>query len=113
MLNSGPINWCLKRQSIVALSSTKAKYIVLTLGAKKATWLQLLLIELRLLEPDYQHAQIKISNKNIYMQAINNNLDGIKPERASSTASLKGENKRSIALSHNPVFYARTKNINI
>lgn len=47
------------------------------------------------------------------MQAIKNDLDNIKPEEASSTASLKGENKRSIALSHNPVFYARTKNIDI
>ena len=43
MLNEGPVSWCSKRQSTVALSSTEAEYITLTLAAKEATWLRLLL----------------------------------------------------------------------
>ena len=49
MLNGGLVSWCSKRQSMVALLSTKAKYIALTLATKEATWLRLLLTELGLL----------------------------------------------------------------
>lgn len=113
MLNGRPVSWYSKRQSTVVFSSTEAEYIALTLAAKEATWLQLLLTKLGLLEPDQQHAQIKISNKNTYVQAINNNLDGIEPGGASSTILLKGNNQGSIALLHNPIFHARTKHIDI
>lgn len=54
----------------VALSFTEAKYITLTLAAKEATWLRLLLTELGLLHPEQQHAEIKISNPNISGMAI-------------------------------------------
>ena len=37
MLNRGPVSWCSKRQPTIALSSTKAEYIALTLAAKEAT----------------------------------------------------------------------------
>lgn len=50
MLNGGPVSWCSKRQATVALSSTEAEYIALTLAAKEATWLRLLLTELGLLQ---------------------------------------------------------------
>lgn len=113
MLNGGPVSWCSKRQVTVALSSTEAEYIALTQAAKEATWLRLLLTELGLLEPDQQHAQIKISNNNTCIQAINDDLDGINPRGASSTVSLKGDNQGSISLAHNPVFHARTKHIDI
>lgn len=49
MLNRGLISWCFKKQAIVALLSTKVKYIAFILTAKKATWLRLLLTELGLL----------------------------------------------------------------
>lgn len=39
MLNGGPVSWCSKRQATVALPSTEAEYIALTLSAKEATWL--------------------------------------------------------------------------
>lgn len=52
ILNGGPVSWCSKSQPTVALSSTEAKYIALTLTAKEATWLRLLLTELGLLQPD-------------------------------------------------------------
>ena len=70
MLNGGPVSWCSKRQPTVALSSTEAEYIALTLAAKEATWLRLLLTELGLLQPDQQHALIKVSGRNTCAQAI-------------------------------------------
>lgn len=48
MLNSGPVSWCFKRQATVALSSTEAKYIALTLAAKEIIWLKLHLTKLEL-----------------------------------------------------------------
>lgn len=75
MLNGGQMSWCSKRQSTVALSSTEAEYIALTLAAKEATWLWLLLTELGLLQPDSQHALIKLSEHNTCAQAINQDLD--------------------------------------
>lgn len=64
MLNGGLVSWCSKKQSTIALSSTEAKYIVLLLANKKATWLRLLLTELELLQLDDQHAEIKIFKSN-------------------------------------------------
>lgn len=49
MLNKKFVNWCLKKQLIVALLSIEAKYIALNLVAKKIMWLCLLLIKLGLL----------------------------------------------------------------
>ena len=70
MLNGGPVSRCSKRQPTVALSSTEAEYIALTLAAKEATWLRLLLTELGLLQPNQQHALIKVSKRNTCTQAI-------------------------------------------
>lgn len=116
----------------MALSSTEAEYIALTLAAKEATWLRLLLTELGLLQPGEQHALIKISEQNTCAQAIYQDLEDngcggeegpttepakcitIPTEPATSiTIPLKGDNQGSIALAHNPVFHARTKHIDI
>lgn len=120
-LNRGPVSWCSKRQATVALSSTEAKYIALSLTAKEATWLRLLLIELRLLLPNQQHAEIRISNSNTSGKAIkadqNIALKGkeeeVDPCSDEGSIPLKGDNQGSIALAHNPVFHARTKHIDI
>lgn len=45
MLNGGPVSCRSKRRSTVYLSSMKTEYIALTLAAKDATWLRLILIE--------------------------------------------------------------------
>lgn len=115
MLNEGPVSWRLKRQSTVALSSTEAEYIALTLAAKEATCLQLLLTELGLLQPDDQHALIKISEHNTCAQAIHQDLDNTRGGGGESriTILLKCDNQGSIALANNPVFHSRTKHIDI
>lgn len=117
MLNGGPVSWCSKRQSTKALSSTEAKYIALTLAAKEATWLRLLLTELGLFQVDQKHALIKVSKTNTGAQAIHNDLDnaggGGSSRDSSITIPLKGDNQGSISLAHNPVFHSRTKHINI
>ncbi len=120
MLNGGPVSWCSKRQPTVALSSTEAEYIALTLAAKEATWIRLLLTELGLLQPDQQHALIKVSERNTSVRQIHQELDiGRGGEDESGGASkpivipLKGDNQGLIALAHNPVFQSRTKHIDI
>ena len=60
ILNGGPVSLCAKRQATVALSLTEAKYVALTLAAKEATWLRLLLTKLGLLKASDQYAEIKV-----------------------------------------------------
>lgn len=121
MLNGGPVSWCSKKQPTVALPSTEAEYIALTLAAKEATWLRFLLTELGLLQPDQQHALIKVSQNNTSVQSIHQDLGDERgggnelAERSESeiVVPLKGDNQGSIALAYNPVFHSRTKHINI
>ncbi len=129
MLNGGPVSWCSKRQATVALSSTEAEYVALTLAAKEATWLRLLLTEVGLLDKDGQYAKIKVT-KSTGTKQIRDDAVGQEGEVPSSrtltsitalttptnpftSLLLKGDNQGSIALAHNPVFYARTKHIDI
>ena len=51
-MGAGAISWSLKKQHVVALSSTKAEYIVQTHMAKEALWLCSLLRELRFTPDD-------------------------------------------------------------
>jgi hypothetical protein len=44
-INSGRISWSCQKQSIVALSSTEAEFIVLTHTAKEAVWLKQFITE--------------------------------------------------------------------
>lgn len=110
----------------MALSSSEAEYIALTLAAKEATWLRLLLTELGLLQPDDQHALIKVLEQNTSAQAIQADLSIERGGEAESSEKgiehggevkivipLKGDNQGSIALAHNPVFHSRTKHIDI
>ena len=92
MLNEGPISWYSKKQWTVALSSTEAEYIAITLAAKEATWLRLFLTELGLLEANQPYAEIKVSSKNLCMQAINGDLNSLKASDGDPTVSLKGDN---------------------
>lgn len=50
ILNRNFVSWYTKKQVIVALFLTKAQYVALTLVAKKAIWLKLLIINLGLLK---------------------------------------------------------------
>ncbi len=111
ILNRGPVSWCSKRQATVALSSMEAKYIALTLAAKEATWLRLLLTKLGLLQPHDPHAKIFIKENNISAEALltNATVRGGGEE----AIPLRGDNQSSIALAHNPVLHSRTKHIDI
>lgn len=123
ILNREPVSWYFKKQATVALLSIKAEYIALTLAAKEATWLRLLLTKLGLLQPDQQHALIKVSEYNTSVYAIQEDLafeyggedklvEG-KKQTPQIAISLKSDNQGSIALVHNPVFHLRTKHIDI
>lgn len=133
MQNGGPVSWCSKCQATVALSSTEAEYIALTLAAKEATWLRLFLTELRLVKAEDQHAKINVSEKNSSIQALKNNIrageeggsqrnstssegqatgDTFEPiviNESTDSISMKDDNQQSVSLAHNPVFHARTK----
>ena len=140
-LNGGPISHGSKKQAVVALLSTEAEYVALSLAAREATWLRLLLTELGLLQPDQQFAEIRVheSNKCVdailppakqYQEpdnggesahrqksisqkgaAIPNLLDNT--QSSSTPITLKGDNQSSIALANNPVLHTRTKHIDI
>ena len=45
-LGGGPVSWCSKKQSCVALSTSEAEYIALTSAAQEGIWLQQLISEL-------------------------------------------------------------------
>ena len=93
MLNNGPISWASKRQKTVALSSTEAEYMALTLAAKETIWIRLLMTELGLMQDD------ATPTVNVL-------------EREGAIA-LKGDNQSAIALANNPVLHSRTKHIDI
>lgn len=69
------MSWYSKKQLIVVLLLTITEYIVLTLAAKEATWLRLLLTELELLQLDQPHAFIKVYKYNTSAHAIHNNFN--------------------------------------
>ena len=46
-IGSGAISWSLKKQSVIALSSTEAKYIALCATSCQALWLRWMLNELK------------------------------------------------------------------
>ena len=94
MLNNGAVSWSSKRQTTVALLSTEAEYMGLTQTTKEATWLRLLMTELRLLQPDNEHTRIRT----------------LKTECA---ITVNGDNQGSIALANNPVFHNRTKHVDV
>lgn len=117
MLNKGPISSSSKSQPIVALSSTQAEYIALTLATKQATWLRLLLTKLGLLQLNEQYALIKVSQNNTCTQRIYENLSIAYGKEETNVREiiipLKSNNQESIVLAHNPVFYFRIKHIDI
>ncbi len=139
-LNEGPIRYGSKKQAVVALSSTEAEYVALSLEAQEATWLRLLLMELGLLQPDQQFAEIRVHESNKCVDAIlppakqyqrpdnrgeithkQENLPqiGVIPnhpdtiQSSSTSITLKGDNQSSIALANNPVLHTRIKYIDI
>lgn len=52
ILNRGPISYTSKKQAVIALSSTEAAYMALSLAVHKGIWLQLFMTELGLLLPN-------------------------------------------------------------
>jgi len=83
LLNGGAICWGCKKQSSIALSTTKAEYMGMTQAAKEILWLRVLLDEIGAFE------------------------------HIAPMATLYSNNQGAIALAHNPEYHARTKHIDI
>lgn len=120
MLNGGPISYASKKQAVVALPSTEAEYVALSLAAREATWLRLLLTELGLLTPSEQFAEIQVHENNKCAEAIlptsARDQDKPVPDELISEKipiTIKGDNQSSISLANNPVLHTRTKHIDI
>ena len=47
MMSGGPINWISKKQSVVALSTSEARYIALSSATQEVVWIQKLLSDLK------------------------------------------------------------------
>ena len=43
MMSGGPVSWSSKKQTVVALSTSEAEYVTMSLAAQEAIWLQRLL----------------------------------------------------------------------
>ena len=82
-MNTGAISWASKKQSEVALSSTKVEYTALAQAVKEVLWLRTLLIELGA------------------------------PWHAKEISAISCDNQGAIALSRNPGCHARSKHIDI
>ena len=48
LLAGGAISWLSKKQAVVALSTSEAEYVALSLAAQEAAWLQKLLTDLQI-----------------------------------------------------------------
>ena len=48
LLAGGAVSWLSKKQAVVALSTSEAEYVTLSLAAQEATWLQKLLADLQI-----------------------------------------------------------------
>ena len=70
MFNGGPISYASKKQAVIALSSTEAEYIALSLASREAIWLRLLFAELGLLTLSKQFAKIQVHENNKCAEAI-------------------------------------------
>ena len=46
MLGGGPVSWCSKKQSCVALSTAEAEFISLSFASQEAVWLKRIVSEL-------------------------------------------------------------------
>jgi histone deacetylase 1/2 len=93
-LAAGPITWQSKKQLTVSRSSTESEYRALSDGAQEGVWLHRLLQEL---------------------QYPSNPSTEATTHRATPTPSIVifCDNQSAIKLSHNPVFHAKSKHIEI
>ena len=73
LAGEGAITWKSKKQTMIALSSTKAEYMALSEAGHEATWLRNLYGELK-----YPQKELTV---------------------------IKGDNNRSVVLTHNPQFH--------
>ncbi|GBE85505.1 hypothetical protein SCP_0800220 [Sparassis crispa] len=83
LIDGGAVSWSVKKQPVVALSSTEAEYIALTHAAKEAIWVRYLLADI--LDPDINKFALR----------------------------LHTDNRSAIALAKDNAYHARMKHIDI
>jgi hypothetical protein len=98
-LASGPISWQSRKQLTVSRNSTESEYCALSDGAQKAVWLHQLFIELQVVYTPLSYALSSFSP--------------LKHSPPSFSITLFYDNQGTMKLSHNPVFHARSKHIEI
>ena len=75
IMNSGPISWRSKKQTVVALSSTEAEYVALAETIKEALWLKKLLIDLEIMNQN-EAVVVNEDNQSCIKLAKNNSSHG-------------------------------------
>jgi hypothetical protein len=93
-LAGGPISWQSKRQLTISRSSTESEYRALSDGAQEAVWLHRLLIILQVMPPKLSSSSFHVSHT-IY------------------SIKIFCDNQGAFKLSHNLVFHALSKRIEI
>ena len=95
-----PVSWISRKQKLVAILTTKAEYIVLSICVKKGLWISQLLRDLGL--------TIFISN---YLKRVSIIKD--KAYEAALPAYIKGDNQAALVLVVNKYIYNRSKYIDV
>jgi hypothetical protein len=95
-LAGGPISWQSKKQLTVSRSSIESEYRALNDGAQDAVWLHRLLTELQVVHTPPSSALFSFS---LLLRSF--------------SITLFCDNQGAMKLSHNPIFHARSKHIEI
>ncbi|UYV79065.1 hypothetical protein LAZ67_17000981, partial [Cordylochernes scorpioides] len=112
LLAGGPVTWTSQRQSVVALSTTEAKYIAASMASREAVWLKLLIKELT---PNDNPVPLMIDNQSAIRLILNPEFHKRTKHKEltpnDNPVPLMIDNQSAIRLILNPEFHKRTKHV--
>lgn len=112
VLYGGALSWKTRKQDIVALSTTEAKYIALTEASKEVMWMRRLLCKIETPDINSHSTDIREHHHDSSMQW--DPVEDINPMPIlSRPTTICLDNQRAMKLADNPQFHNRSKQIDI